>query len=323
MITGKLTAKDCFNGFKKVLKRRFIGTPFFINLEVTKQCNARCSFCDYWKTGKEERLDDYLPLVKKLSPLHVSITGGEPLLRKDIAQIIRRLREGDFVYLSLITNGKLLDEAKAREIWDAGLHQLGVSLDFLDERHDEYRGINGLFQHLSDLIPRLSRSGGIDNLSIQTIIMEENLDQIIPIAEKAAEWGVKVSFSTYCSQKNLNESGKIQGEKIEKLRHVVRELLQAKKRLGNILSSDFYLGKIPEFFENGSMEGCLAGMKWIQITPDGGMKQCSEFPVAGKWTDYRSGFFKPVTCAACWYSCRGEAQNPLTIKRIMELNRAK
>ena len=320
MITGKLTPRDCFNGFKKVVKRRFLGTPFSINLEVTKQCNARCSFCDYWHTKKEDRLEDYLPLVKKLSPLHVSITGGEPLLRKDIADIIRRLKEGDFVYLSLITNGRLLTEEKALEIWRAGLHQIGISLDFLDERHDAYRGIPGLYQHLSDLIPRLAKTE-IDNISLQTIIMDENLDQILPIAEQAARWGVKVSYSSYCPHKNYNESGTIKKERLEKLREVVDGILEAKKRLGNIISSDFYLSKIPEYFEKGGIAGCLAGQRWIQITPDGMMKACSEFPVAGSWTDFRPGFFKPVTCAQCWYSCRGEAQNPLTLKRIMELSR--
>ena len=153
--------------------------------------------------------------------------------------------------------------------------------------------------------------------------MEENLDQVIPIAEKAAEWGVKVSYSTYCSHKNLNESGKIQGERIEKLKEVVDRLLGLKKTLGNIISSDFYLSRIPEFFEKGGIDGCLAGLKWIQVTPEGEMKQCSEFPVTGKWTDYRRGFFQPVTCSDCWYSCRGEAQNPLTIKRIWELSNTK
>jgi len=320
MITGKLTAKDCWTGFRKVVKRRFLGTPFFINLEVTKNCNARCSFCDYWKTKKEDRLEDYLPLVKRLSPLHVSITGGEPLLRKDLAAIIRRLREGDFIYLSLITNGSLLTEARAVEIWDAGLHQLGISLDFLDERHDRHRGIPGLYSHLEDLIPRLVKNTPIDNISLQTIIMDENLDQILPIAERAAAWGVKVSYSTYCSHKNSNESGKIQGKRIIKLRETIEELLKAKKRLGNILSSDFYLSRIPEYFEKGAMGGCLAGRKWIQITPDGSMKPCSEFPVAGKWTDYKPGFFKPVDCDVCWFSCRGEAQNSLTLKRIWQLN---
>ncbi len=323
MITSKLTARDCLSGFKKVVKQRFQGTPFSINLEVTKQCNAKCSFCDYWKTEKEERLDDYLPLVQKLSPLHVSITGGEPLLRKDISRIIRRLTEGDFIYLSLITNGRLLTEEKALDIWNAGLHQIGISLDFLDDRHDTYRGIKGLYRHLNNLIPRLAKNTGIDNISLQTIIMDENLDQIVPIAEMAAQWGIKVSYTSYCHQKNLNESGVIKSEKSKRLREIIDQLLQAKKRLGNIISSDFYLNKVPEYFSNGGISGCLAGIKWIQITPDGSMKQCSEFPVAGKWTEYRRGFFKPVTCTQCWYSCRGEAQNPLTLKRIWELSNAK
>ena len=58
-------------------------------MEVTKLCNARCDFCDYWQTRNEERLKDYSDLIRKIDPLVVMVTGGEPMLRKDIVEQVK------------------------------------------------------------------------------------------------------------------------------------------------------------------------------------------------------------------------------------------
>lgn len=88
-------------GGYKFFRYLAIGGIFNVNLEVTKRCNARCDFCDYWKEKPVEELKDYVPIVKKLKPLSVGLTGGEPLLRKDLAKIISSLRQNfGFLFLS-------------------------------------------------------------------------------------------------------------------------------------------------------------------------------------------------------------------------------
>ena len=85
-------------------------SPKLVNLEVTKLCNARCDFCDYWQTNNEERLDDYTELIKKINPLVVMVTGGEPMLRKDIVDIIKQIKSASFfTYTGIITKGDLLN----------------------------------------------------------------------------------------------------------------------------------------------------------------------------------------------------------------------
>ena len=117
-------------------------TLFSANLEVTLRCNLRCNFCNYWQNSNDEtRLKDYSPIVRHLNPLHLTITGGEPLLRNDLESVIERIHDNtDFVYMNLITNGSLLTVERALSLWNAGLNQLSVSLDFPDARHDENRG---------------------------------------------------------------------------------------------------------------------------------------------------------------------------------------
>ena len=302
----------------KYIWTKFKRRPIFLNLEVTKRCNARCKHCDYWKGPHEPELKDYIPVIQKINPLIISFTGGEPMVRKDIFDLIQNIKEkGGLLYLSLVTNGALLNLEKAERLSKAGIDQLSISLDFLDERHDQNRGIKGLFAHLSNLIPNLSHIG-FDNVALNTVIMESNLDQITQIAEQAWRWGVKVSYSSYCEMKNNNRSLSVHSENLDKLKKIVAKLIQYKSSLGNITNSTYYLERIPAYFERGEINGCLAGQRWLQVTPDGYLKPCSELPPIGYFEDFPLPRQK-VSCQNCWYSCRGEAQAPLSLKRLAEI----
>lgn len=302
----------------KYIWTKFKRRPIFLNLEVTKRCNARCKHCDYWRGPHEPELKDYVPVVQKINPLIISFTGGEPLVRKDIFDIIKNMKEkGGLLYLTMVTNGALLNLEKAKRLRKAGIDQLSISLDFLDERHDQTRGIKDLYAHLSNLIPNLSQIG-FDNVALNTVIMESNLEQITQIAEQAWRWGVKVSYSSYCDMKNNDRSLSVHSENLDKLKKIVAELIQYKSSLGNITNSTYYLKRIPVYFERGKINGCLAGLRWLQVTPDGYLKPCSELPPIGHFEDFPLPREK-VSCQSCWYSCRGEAQAPLSLRRLAEI----
>ena len=190
-----------FLGLSKLLETKITKSPKLVNLEVTKKCNARCDFCDYWQTQHEEKLDDYTDLIKKINPLVVMITGGEPMMRKDIVDIIRQVKSASyFTYTGIITKGDMLNIDKAKSMYEAGIDQIAISLDFLGDRHSENRGVNGLWSHISELIPQIS-SELRKTISINTIIMDDNLDEIVDMAKKAKEWGANISFSSYSVMK--------------------------------------------------------------------------------------------------------------------------
>jgi MoaA/NifB/PqqE/SkfB family radical SAM enzyme len=85
---------------------RAAGYPTAVNLEVTRRCNARCDFCRYPQVREDPRLDDYLPVVERLKPTLLTLSGGEPLIRKDLESIIARLRAGcPNLHIGLVTNG--------------------------------------------------------------------------------------------------------------------------------------------------------------------------------------------------------------------------
>jgi MoaA/NifB/PqqE/SkfB family radical SAM enzyme len=315
-----LTPKEMVNGGFKFLRYLTRGGLFNINLEVTKRCNARCSFCDYWMEEPTVELKDYVPVVEKLKPLSVSLTGGEPLLRQDLPAVIAALRRSfGFLHISLITNGLLLSKEKGLELWDAGLDELSISLDYLDERHDEGRGLPGLTKHIVTVAPELAAAGV--NLCFNLVLKNGNYEEAPRIVRTCAQMGIKISVSTYNFWRTNNRTHVIEGEDIRTLAGVIEELIEVKRTHGNLTTSPSYLERIPEFFDKKAIPGCTAGLNWIQVTPDGMIKRCSDHPVAAHFSEWRQGFFKPTACGNCWYSCRGAAQEPWTLERFVEMSR--
>jgi MoaA/NifB/PqqE/SkfB family radical SAM enzyme len=309
-----------FRGAWYYLRCKTRKMPSLLNLEITKRCNARCSFCSCWQVDSRGELADYSPIVQRFQPVVVSVSGGEPLLRKDHKELLARLRPHCH-YLVLITNGALLDERRARGLVEAGVDQICVSLDYLGTRHDEVRQIEGLYAHLSETIPALAAAGY--RVALNTIIMESNLGEVLPIVHRAKEWGAMISLSAFCALKRSSKEGMIEPRRMSQLVSVVEEVRRLKGTLGHIKNSDYYLRSIPRYFRDGFVPNCKAGFNWVQVTPDGYIQQCSELPRVCHYSDYDRRSMKPVACAKCWYACRGEAEaQPLAPQRLMELLRS-
>jgi len=321
MNNGDLTrSPSAWRGIKYFLGCNLKKRPYLVNLELTKRCNAKCAFCACWQEEKQEELEDFAPVVKKLRPLVLSISGGEPLIKKGWDEILKGMRPYCH-YMVMITNGAILTEKVADKLSEVGLNQLAISLDYLDETHDEIRQIPGLYKKICDIVPKLTAKGY--KILLNSVIMESNLDHIIPLAHTAKSWGAKISYSSYCALKRDDKDKMVSEEKLQKLEHIVSELKRLKKTLGNIGNSDYYLDGIPKYFKQGGMGNCRAGKNWVQVNPDGNIQPCTEMPKICNFKDYSRKGVPDITCTECWYACRGEAEAPhLTPDRLLELIRS-
>ena len=225
--------------------------PVLVHFEVTLRCNARCGFCDYWKTDAGQRaseLKSYADAARFFNPMLVTFTGGEPTLRRDLEDLVAEVdRAINLKYVTLITHGAMLTPERAQSLWDAGINQFNISLDYLDERHDAARGIPGLSAKILAAIPAM-RARGIDNIRFNTVIKNDNLDQILPLVRYAESVGVGVNFSVYTDAKNGNRDYLVDDRFHGQLDGVVRELLAFKnRRRGVITNSDYYFEQIPRY----------------------------------------------------------------------------
>ncbi len=110
-------------------------------------------------TDRDEMLD-YVDVVRRFDPLVVVFTGGEPLLRRDLVPIIQQIRDiPGFRYITVLTHGGFLTEAKIKELVAAGTNQINISMNYPDERQDKERGIPGLFDRLSKTVPKMVSAG--------------------------------------------------------------------------------------------------------------------------------------------------------------------
>ncbi|MEO8561388.1 MAG: radical SAM protein [bacterium] len=299
------------------LRRR----PVLVHFEVTLRCNARCGFCDYWKTPAEaraEELTSFADAARFFNPMLVCFTGGEPLLRRDLEDLVSAVdRAVRLKYVTLITHGGMLSVERALSLRDAGINQFSISLDYLDGRHDTARGIPGLTEKIFRAVDAM-RGRGIDNIRFNTVIKDDNLDQLLPIVERASALGCGVNFSVYTDAKNGNRDHLVAPELHAELDDVIARLLDYKRRRrGVITNSDAYLELIPRYVRGQLTEPCRSGQRTIHIDPTGRVKRCPDFPTDFHWRDFER--YEPIACNDCFYACRGEAQAPLRLSRVRDV----
>jgi MoaA/NifB/PqqE/SkfB family radical SAM enzyme len=295
--------------------------PVLVHFEVTMRCNAKCGFCDYWKTpasAKAEELDSYAEAARYFNPMLVTFTGGEPTLRRDLEDLVAAVdRAVRLKYVTMITHGAMLTPERATSLWDAGIHQFNISLDYLDGRHDVARGIPGLTEKIMRTVPAM-RERGIDNVRFNTVIKDDNLDQVWAIVQRADAMGVGVNLSVYTDAKNGNTDHLLGAAQYAEVDDLVARLLAFKRRKrGVITNSDYYLEQIPRYVRGEMTEPCQSGMSTIHISPAGQVRRCPDFPTDFHWKDFRK--YEPVSCNACYYACRGEAQAPLRLSRVRDV----
>jgi MoaA/NifB/PqqE/SkfB family radical SAM enzyme len=321
MLSSKFTPWDLPRFAVKYARLTMTRRPLLVHFEVTMRCNARCGFCDYWKTpaeAKDTELASFADAARYFDPMLITFTGGEPLLRRDLEDVVGAVRQAVRTsYNTIITHGAMLTAERGRSLWDAGIHQFNISLDYLDGRHDAARGIPGLTETIWSAVDGM-RAAGIDNIRFNTVLKADNLDHALPLVHRAASLGCGVNFSLYTDLKNGNADHLIRDERVRELQRVIDALLAYKRqRRGVITNSDHYLAEIPRYVRGDVTEPCQSGIRTIHVDPTGHVKRCPDFPTDFHWKDFAR--YTPIACNDCFYACRGEAQAPLTLARLRDI----
>jgi MoaA/NifB/PqqE/SkfB family radical SAM enzyme len=252
------------------------------------------------------RPEDYRRLRATLKPMLVQLSGGEPLLRKDIEEIVRAVKEpSGLPYTILVTNGRLLTEEKYLGLRNLGVNQFSISLDFPDQRHDDFRRSPGLYAHLAELVPKLARHG-FGDVVLNTAITRGNLSTLRATYDKAEEWGASISYSAYTPLRTGDMDHFISSsEDLELLRRTMDELLELKAKNGRIANSPWTLSGTHDFFQKTSIPGCSAGRRFLVVTPEGGLRPCSMFdPTYASQKEIMEKFVATNTCGGCYVSIR-------------------
>jgi len=306
-------------GLYKLIKNDILVVSF----EVTLSCVCNCHHCDLGGPKLEEKQmkpEEYAKWVKTLKPLFVQISGGEPLLRKDIIDIVKSVKQfGKLPYEILVSNGALLDEEKYLKLRKAGIDQFSISLDFPDKRHDDFRRYPGLYKHLEETVPKLAKYG-FNDVILNTAITKANFREVIPLAKKAMEWGVLISYSAYTPLRTGNREYSFDSkEDVNALRKAMKELTQFKKQTNCIVNPKGVFTDIVKYYKQRTyMPNCKAGIRFVVVMPDGSLVPCSmRRQKFSNLKDLREKFVKKNRCGGCYVSIRGMSERPLS-KQIQE-----
>ena len=309
--TGYIRADEAIRISVRGLRNNVTNRPLFISFEVTLLCTANCRHCDVGSLPNYERQlepRDYAEYVSRLRPAVIQLSGGEPLLREDLHEIVRESRKNDghLPYVVVVTNGSLLNEERYLQLKEAGMDRLSVSLDFPDERHDDFRRLPGLYAHLEDMIPRLA-AFGYDDISLASVITKANLPHLEELATKAEDWNVGICYSAYTALRTGNEDYFISFQKdLEILRDSINELIEMKRKGFRILNSVPVLLKIYEFFRDGGLPKCGAGRRFLVVRPDGMLTPCSMYRQRAYSTQQEmlKDFCPHNQCGRCYVASR-------------------
>lgn len=161
--------------------------------EVTMGCNFRCKHCgSSCKTALQGQLntEEALDLCDQIADLGlkwITLSGGEPLTRTDIPQLVKRLSEKG-VKVNIITNGWLLTQEMAQTLKDNGISTVAISIDGTPEIHDNIRK-EGAFEHAKQAFGYM-KTLGIETGAITTIT-KQNIDILPALKEQLIDMGVK------------------------------------------------------------------------------------------------------------------------------------
>lgn len=296
-----------------VLKSFLFRKYLYADLVITERCNLRCRMCDYWrrKPDKEMNYNDYILIADKLKKLGVkifSITGGEPLLKKNLLDIVKLFSKDFFVILN--TNGTLItNPEKAEKLKNSGVHTTNISLDSLTPKHDEQRGIPGALDKAIRAVNLLKNSKV--NLCLKAVLTKMNENEIEDLIKFAQDKKIKIGFNFYtemmaAEKPNLHLSNP---------EATINKLLELKKKYKNtILTTYYYFEKALDYYQD-QLPLCQAGLFYFCIFPNGSISRCAKLKneiLANIKNDsldvlkQKLKKTKPTQCNACWVSCRGE-----------------
>jgi MoaA/NifB/PqqE/SkfB family radical SAM enzyme len=244
--------------------------PLILIWESTNRCNAKCTYCDFWRQGpaEEDILDEteIRDLIDQAAAMGVccfSISGGgEPLLRDDMGRNIDYCKKKGLA-VAVTTNGLLIDAKHAQDLLKADV--VTVSLDSLDEaKNNKRRGTRDYFRRSLEGIKILIRNNKNTYLCVQSVLDEENWREINEINDYFYRMGVDTVF-----QPRYNHVFSIPRDewhkRINQLRY--RNFLTRKLLRG-------FMETFPRIADHSWRGSCLAGSVALVVSAKGELSVC-------------------------------------------------
>jgi len=240
--------------------------PIFIGWALTYVCNMDCKYCNIKKSSEDELdLIQIKRIINELSPLgcvRIGFTGGEPLLRNDILEILEYANSMN-INTSVSTNGSIYNEDVFNEV-----DHIMLSVDGLHENYNATRNGNDFSN-----IERIIKSRFHHKIVLNTVIYKGNCSKIEDLVKYARSNRIKIKFQPISDIALLNSelSNMFPGKKEYKM--AIKKLIRL-KREGMPIDNSIYGLKELLNYPKISTGFCQAGKTFFRIDPKGNLSSC-------------------------------------------------
>ena len=251
--------------------------PLALIAEITHRCPLHCVYCsnplEMASVASELKTQEWVDVFQqaaKLGTLHLHLTGGEPLAREDLTELVRAAH-GSGLYTNLITSGVGLSEKRLKALLEAGLDH--VQLSFQDSREAPGNWIAGTRAHALkvDLAPMIRRSGVA--FTVNMVVHRQNLDHLDEMIEFAASLEpqrLEIAHAQYYGWALKNREALIPTRR--QVEESVRITDAAQKRFSGRMRID---AVVPDYYARFP-KACMGGwgQRLILINPAGKVLPC-------------------------------------------------
>lgn len=271
------------NMSEEFVKDRFSRPIISLRITLTNRCNVNCVYChhDGMVSSSQEMTSDELyticKIAKSLGVKKIRLSGGEPLIRKDIVEVIEKIASLDFKDISMTTNGTYL-EKYAQGLKDAGLDRVNVSLDTLNRETYEFITKKDYLESAKAGILKAVEVG-LYPVKINMVVMKDiNQNEIKDMFKFCKENNIVLQLIELIESENCDD------DKFSADYHYKLDLIE--ERLADIADEvherKFMQGRKKYYIDGGEIEVVkpvdnstfCANCSRLRITPDGKIKPC-------------------------------------------------
>lgn len=313
----KFIARNTVNHFSQNLSYHLknpICFPTMVYFAPTLRCNLQCRYCSIWEEGNvkeeisQEQWKKFLTEIREWTGNgHVGITGGEPLLRKDIIEILNFMNKLG-LKASLTTNGILLNKGVISQLSKLNIFNINISLESINKKnHDFFRGTKSFEKTMNNILKlkqALEDIGSRTLLIIETTLTSKNLDDAINLLRFCERNNLKIHFGNIVEKLQIGYKGNFAGESEYKpednknIDEIFSFLINNKK---NIVNSTAELKLMRDYYKNKKIRfRCSATARNIFVNHNGDVKLCQYFPPVGN--------IKENSIREIWHSEKASSQ---------------
>lgn len=258
--------------------------------ECTLSCNAACKHCgssaEKRKYEGELTTEEIKNAFKQIAndmdatKIFINVTGGEPLVRKDLCDVMEYATNELGFHWGMTTNGILLTEENIEKLRKANMETISISIDGLEETHDEFRGVPNSYKKIINNLNNLKKSGYVKHIQVTTVFHKKNIKELEELYEVMLDLGLdswRLASMDPIGRANENNDLLLDGKDLKKLLDFIKSK-KKDKRLELTYGCPGFLGLDYEKEVRKYYFFCRTGINIASILYNGDLFVCPNVP---------------------------------------------